>query len=390
MSFSRYAVFALVVALLSGAIHGYLWLRLVHTPLWPAPWPRVLSIALVVLALWLPATILGNWFLPDVLRVPVAWIGYVWLGTMFLLFSWCLLLEVPRVALWVAERIGTEVLEPDRRQFLGRVAAAVAGVGALSMATWGLVSVALPLRVKRVTVSLPGLPKALHGFRIVQLTDIHVGPTIGGQFIDEIVAKVNELGADMVAITGDLVDGSVDELGDAVRGLSRLQSREGTYFVTGNHEYYSGADAWVAFLGEAGIRVLRNERVAVERGDGTLYVAGVDDHQAVRFGNGHGADFDAALGGREPGHPTVLLAHQPKAFHSARKHGVDLQLSGHTHGGQIFPFGFLVRLAEPFVLGLHRVGQSQIYVSGGTGYWGPPMRVGVPAEITLLTLESSP
>jgi predicted MPP superfamily phosphohydrolase len=258
---------------------------------------------------------------------------------------------------------------------------------AIALSGWGIWSAIRPVEVKRLNVRLKKLPEALHGLRLVQLTDMHVGPTIGRNFVEDIVSKVNGLDADIVAITGDLIDGSVEELGEAVRPLERIRSKHGTYFVTGNHEYYSGADDWLAFLGEIGIRPLRNEHVELGENGASIHVAGVDDWTAHQFGNGHGANMNRALEGRDETKPVVLLAHQPVHFDQAREHGVDLQISGHTHGGQIFPFGFLTRLVQPFVSGLHRRDDSQIYVSSGTGYWGPPMRIAAPSEITLIELE---
>jgi len=217
----------------------------------------------------------------------------------------------------------------------------------------------------------------------VQITDVHVGPTIGKDFIEEIVRTANAENADCVVITGDLVDGSVAELGPLVAPLKNLQAKDGVYFVTGNHEYYSGADEWLAFLPTLGIRVLRNERVSLREG---LDLAGVDDHSARGFGRGHGTDLEKALGDRDVSRALVLLAHQPKTILDAIDYAIDLQLSGHTHGGQIWPWGYAVRLDQPHVAGLSRHGGAHIYVSRGTGYWGPPMRIGAPAEITRIEL----
>jgi predicted MPP superfamily phosphohydrolase len=240
--------------------------------------------------------------------------------------------------------------------------------------------------VKRVRVPMANWPAAWEGMTVVQLTDVHVGHSLGRDFLDDLVAQVNALEPDIVAITGDLVDGSVEYLGEAVAALGNLQARHGVYFVTGNHEYFSGVEPWLTFLTSLGIRILRNERVALERQGGTIDLAGIDDWMAEGFGNGHGADLPKALAGRDPQRPVILLAHQPRAVLEAARHGVDLQISGHTHGGQLFPFSLLVRLQQPYVSGLHRHGPTWIYVSRGTGYWGPPMRVGAPAEITHLTL----
>jgi predicted MPP superfamily phosphohydrolase len=202
---------------------------------------------------------------------------------------------------------------------------------------------------------------------------------------------VNALEPDVVAITGDLVDGSVRELAGAIAPLAGLRAKHGVFFVTGNHEYYSGATEWIAYLRTLGVRVLRNERVALEVGGATaIDVAGVDDASARRSGvPGHRMDVEGALAGRDPERVLVLLAHQPKAIVKAAAHGVDLQLSGHTHGGQIWPWGCLVKLDQPYVSGLHRHESTQVYVSAGTGYWGPPMRLMAPAEITRLELVAS-
>jgi hypothetical protein len=235
---------------------------------------------------------------------------------------------------------------------------------------------------------LARLPKALDGLTIAQLSDVHIGPSLGSRFLKDVVRTVNELSPDLVAITGDLVDGSVEQLGGIVAELANLQSRHGTFFVTGNHEYYSGAQSWCDELSSLGIRVLRNERVAIEQDGHGFDLAGIDDAQAARFGNGHGADLGRAILGRDPTRELVLLAHQPKAVVEAQEHGVGLQLSGHTHGGQLWPFNWLVKLQQPVVAGLEMIGKTWIYVSCGTGYWGPPMRLGAPAEVTQIVLRS--
>jgi len=276
--------------------------------------------------------------------------------------------------------------DPERRHAIARLfggAAALVGIGASGI---GVASVLSPVAVSRVRVAIDRLTKAKSGYRIVQITDIHVGPTIGRDFIEQIVSSVNALNPDLIAITGDLVDGSVDDLAEQVAPLGKLRAKDGVFFVTGNHEYYSGADAWIAHLGtKLGVRVLRNEHVRIG-GDEGFDLAGIDDASAHGFGNGHGADLHKALEGRDSSRACVLLAHQPRGIDLADALGVDLQLSGHTHGGQMVPWNFLVRLQQPFVAGLHKLARAQIYVSRGTGYWGPPMRVGVPAEITEIEL----
>ena len=276
-------------------------------------------------------------------------------------------------------------IDGERRLFASRLLGSAASVGALGAGALGLFAVLRPVGVRRVRVEIDKFPEHLSGYTIVQLTDIHVGPTIGRQFIEDMVSRTNALQPDLVAITGDLVDGSVAQLGALVEPLSKLRARDGVYFVTGNHEYYSGVDEWLAHLGDLGVRVLRNERVAV-RGSNGFDLAGVDDFTAHQFGNGHGANFAPIVQERDESRALVLLAHQPKAIDEAAHAGVDLQLSGHTHGGQMFPFNYLVQLQQPYIAGLHRRGSTQIYVSRGTGYWGPPMRLGAPAEITRIEL----
>jgi predicted MPP superfamily phosphohydrolase len=217
----------------------------------------------------------------------------------------------------------------------------------------------------------------MDGFTIVQITDVHVGPTVGRGFVAEVVRRVNTLDADLVAITGDLVDGSASRHARGVEPLADLRSRHGTYYVTGNHEHYWGFDAWLPILRGVGLRTLRNERVAI---DG-LDLAGVDDHE-------HKPDVARAMVGRDTSRPVVLLAHQPRQVHAAARHGVDLQLSGHTHGGQIWPWHALVKLQQGGLLaGHYRVRDTQLYVSRGTGHWGPPVRFGAPAEITRIRLR---
>jgi hypothetical protein len=245
------------------------------------------------------------------------------------------------------------------------------------------------VQVRDVKVPLAKLHKSAHGTTLVQLTDVHIGPTIGREFIADLVARVNALSADVVVITGDLVDGSVSQLREAVAPLGQIKARHGVYFVTGNHEYYAGAEQWITELGRLGIRVLRNERVTIGSGEAAFDLAGVDDYSARGQAPGHGPDLRAALADRDETRALVLLAHQPRAVWEASEHGVCLQLSGHTHGGQIWPFYYLVKLQQPFIRGLHKVGDTLLYVSCGTGYWGPPMRFRAPAEVTRIVLEAA-
>jgi hypothetical protein len=241
--------------------------------------------------------------------------------------------------------------------------------------------------VRAVDVPIAGLPLALHGFTIAQISDMHIGPTIKGSQLSAIVDAVNELNADMVAITGDLVDGSVAELATHTASLARLDSTHGSFFVTGNHEYYSGAGPWIAEMRRLGINVLLNEHVVLDHGGEDVVVAGVTDYSAGFFDPSQRSDPAAAIAGAPAdAGVNMLLAHQPRSALAAHKAGYDLQLSGHTHGGQFLPWNFFVRFQQPFTAGLHRLGKLWVYVSRGTGYWGPPKRLGAPSEITHLRL----
>ncbi|HEY8428834.1 MAG TPA: metallophosphoesterase [Sandaracinaceae bacterium] len=384
MSALRMAVFFVLVLGLTALIHFYLWQRLVRDPVWPSTLASIGTWGIGTLAASIPLAFVGSRLFPRELAAPIAWVAFVWMGAMFLFVVLLVPSELVRAGFgWLAAP--DEVASPERRKLLARSIAVVVGAAGASLGALSMVNALSGPKLTRLRVSLRGLPSALRGLRIVQLTDIHVGPTIGRAFVEELVRRTNELEPDLVAITGDLVDGTVAELGDAVAPLANLRARHGVFFVTGNHEYYSGADEWIAHLRTLGIRVLRNERVTIEHDGAQLDVAGVDDWESRSFG--HGPDLRKALAGKPEDRKVILLAHQPKQIDEAAALGVDLQLSGHTHGGQIVPFNYLVRLQQPYVVGLHEHGPSKLYVSPGTGYWGPPMRLGVKSEIALLELE---
>jgi predicted MPP superfamily phosphohydrolase len=260
-------------------------------------------------------------------------------------------------------------------------------LAALAVTLVGFVNARRVARVVRVEVPIAGLPPALVGYSIAQISDIHVGPTIKRPYLNAIVNRVNGLKADAIAITGDLVDGSVRRLAAHTEPLKRLSARDGTFFVTGNHEYYSGAEEWIVELRRLGLTVLMNEHVVRERDGAALMIAGVADYTAHHFHESHRSDPHAAAAGA-PGHVQVrvLLAHQPRTAMVAAEAGYHLQLSGHTHGGQFFPWNLFVPLQQPFVAGLNKVRDLWVYTSRGTGYWGPPKRFGAPSEITLVTL----
>jgi predicted MPP superfamily phosphohydrolase len=241
-------------------------------------------------------------------------------------------------------------------------------------------------RVREIQVPLRNLHADLEGFRIAQISDLHVGPTIRGGYVAAVVRATNALGADMIAVTGDLVDGQVAEFRDDVAPLRDLAAPRGVFFITGNHEYYWDPHGWLAQVKSFGWNVLLNEHRVLERGSGRILLAGVTDYRSSRYVPGHVSDPAAAREGAPPTDVSILLAHQPRSIFAAAAARYDLQVSGHTHGGQYFPVSLLVHLFEPYVAGLHRHEGTWIYVNSGTGYWGPPNRLGIPKEITVLTL----
>ncbi|MFY1674292.1 metallophosphoesterase [Plantactinospora sp. WMMB334] len=279
--------------------------------------------------------------------------------------------------------------DPGRRLLLARGAAIFAGLTATGIVGYGVRRAFGPPEIDRVRIPLAKLPRGMDGLRIATVSDIHIGPLAGRAHTERIVAIINRLDADLVAVVGDLVDGTVGELGDAAAPLRDLRSRYGSFFVTGNHEYYSGVEEWVVELDRLGLRVLQNRRAEILARGGALDLAGVNDPTGDDLGFAAGPDFDAALGGRDPGRPVVLLAHQPINVHEAARHGVDLQLSGHTHGGQLVPFNLVVGLQQPVVSGHATVDGTQLYVTNGAGFWGPPVRVGAHPQVTLVELRSA-
>ncbi|WPB57013.1 metallophosphoesterase [Xylophilus sp. GOD-11R] len=308
------------------------------------------------------------------------------------LFSSLLVLTFLRDLLLLAGTVASLLVTGpgDRLNAFSRWSARLVPLAAIAITAFGAFNARRTAQVRRVDVPIAGLPAGFEGFTIAQLSDVHVGPTIRGPYVQALVDKVNTLGADLVAITGDLVDGSVPALSAHVAPLATLRSRHGSFFVTGNHEYYAGAHAWIDELQRIGIRVLLNGHVQIASADSQerpLVLAGVADFGAAHFDPGHRSDPVAALAG-SPADPAarVLLAHQPRSAAAAQAAGFDLQISGHTHGGQFWPWNHFVRFQQPYVAGLHRLGKLWVYVSRGTGYWGPPKRIGAPSEITLLRL----
>jgi predicted MPP superfamily phosphohydrolase len=302
------------------------------------------------------------------------------LGVAWVLFFWSVLGQLLRLGLLVSG-----VGDPTR----SRVVAAAVVVVVLALLAWGYSEAMRVPRTRHVDVVIPRLGGGLDGLRVAMITDTHYGPIDRSRWSAAVKDRVNELDADIVCHVGDIADGTVAVREAQAAPLAAMRGRLARVYVTGNHEYYGEAQSWLDYMAGIGWDVLHNRHLVVERSGDRLVVAGVDDATAMGSGlDGHGADLGAALASADPDLPVLLLAHQPKQVRKAVDAGVDLQISGHTHGGQIWPFNFLVRLDQPVVQGLSSHGErTQLYTSRGTGFWGPPLRVFAPSEITLLTLR---
>jgi uncharacterized protein len=444
---SQFLIFGVMVLAVVGPLHYYIWRRMVRDTTRPGRWRGAGTIAVFALA----GTLIAALGLPRVLGAKPTWLvalaGYVWLAVLFYLLVTLVLLEVPQ---FIARRTlrpsrstrrtlrpsgaarrtlhpstvttvpaacatGSDAglaAEPDssldsgglaadstdgggpeageqpeltRRLLIARSAAIFAGLTAAGVTGYGVRTALGPPQVKRLQIPLAKLPRSMDGYRIALVSDIHLGPLTGIEHTRRIVRTINGLDADLVAVVGDLVDGSVAELGGEAAPLADLRSRDGSYFVTGNHEYYSGVDEWLAEVQRLGLRALQNERLSIRGID----LAGVNDVTGESFGAGKGPDFARTLDDRDTAKPVILLAHQPVQAYEAARHGVDLQLSGHTHGGQMVPFNLIAALQQPVISGLGKVDGVKVYVTNGAGYWGPPVRVGAPPDVSLVELRST-
>ncbi|WP_405553348.1 metallophosphoesterase [Streptomyces sp. NBC_01171] len=429
-----FVLVALAVLALVAGLHWYVWRRLVRDTTRPRGPARRAGTALFVAApvLMIAALVAERSGAPFWLQRTLAWPGFLWMALALYLLLATVATEPVRV--WAGRRArratreavfagldpvpvpvpsaegsagdGSAAERPEltddappappagpqasavaasalsRRLFVSRVAGGTAAAVALGTTGWGTYGVLRGPRVKRLTVPLAKLPRSAHGFRIAVVSDIHLGPVLGRNFAQVVVETINSTQPDLIAVVGDLVDGSVKNLGPAAAPLAGLESRLGTYFVTGNHEYFSGAAQWLDEVRTLGMRPLENARTELPYFD----LAGVNDLQGRA--EGHGPDFPKALGDRDPARTCVLMAHQPVQIHEAVHHDVDLQLSGHTHGGQLWPGNLIAKAANPTVAGLDRYGDTQLYVSRGAGAWGPPTRVWAPSDITVIELAS--
>lgn len=359
---------------LMAVLHLYIGCRLLPDLGWNGAGWAAGILFLLVSTVMIPTGMAARFVIrPISLADRVSWFGALLMGLLSSLFVLTLLRDIALIVLPQAYRHDSALL-----------------VVALTLLVTliGYVNARRIPRVARVTVPIAGLPAPLHGFTIAQITDLHVGPTIKRAYVAGVVDRLNALQPDVIAVTGDLVDGEVDVLRPHIAPLAGMSARHGVFAVTGNHEYYSGVGPWVSEFERLGMRVLMNEHAVLEHDGAPLVIAGVTDFSAGKFDTAHTSDPTRALAGSPSGvTPTILLAHQPCSAPAAAEAGFDLQLSGHTHGGQFWPWSLFVPLQQPFTAGLHKLGRLWIYTSRGTGYWGPPKRFGAPSEITLIRLE---
>ena len=396
-------LFFIIFFTIAGLLASYITFRLFNRAAFRRRWKVIIALG-IVLMIFAPALSImlrRAGFDPPGIHL-LTWAGYLGVGFLSFVFSYLVMRDMlwmplagikmlkARIAKPGSKPAGSGRVEnPARRGFLvhsmnyGIVAAAALTTG------YGIAEARQTPEVKSVPIKIERLPRELEGFSIVQITDIHVNPIFRRPAVEEIVAVVNTLDADIVALTGDLVDGSVGQLGYDVAPLAWINSVSGNFFVTGNHEYYSGVVEWIEEVRRLGFTVLMNGHVVIDRGPARLLLAGVTDYRGGNFLASHRSDPHKALKGAPSADVRILLAHQPKNIFEAAAAGYDLQISGHTHGGQFFPWNLVVGFTQPYVSGLHTHQNTQIYVSRGTGYWGPPVRVGSPSEITLIQLVSA-
>ncbi|PZR06976.1 MAG: metallophosphoesterase [Archangium gephyra] len=357
-------------------LHWYLGLRLIDDAQVPQPFATGAWTLLWTFLLSLFGGFLGGRFLPRPIAKVAQWFGFVWMGAFGLLV---VATGVSDLAFWAVSKTTTLDSQWPVWRAVGVMALVIPALA------WGFWISRRP-ETKRITVDIPGLDKSLDGYRIAQISDVHIGETLDRTFAQLVTDQVNALNADAVVVTGDMIDGSVNKLRDEVAPLGGLRGKHGVFYVTGNHEYYHGGSAWEAEARRLGFNVLHNEHRVV--GDGKLVIGGVTDVEGRRFSEAHASDVNAAFANAPAGVPRVLLCHQPRFASAAKDSKVSLMLSGHTHGGQIFPFMFFVKLQQPVIGGFEVIDGVPTYTSNGTGYWGPPFRIGPRGEVTEITLRA--
>ena len=370
-------MFVLIFLALLGSIYGYSGWRLI--PYLPPPAHIGAALALVFLLLT-PLLLFRLRSRPHLawLTDPLAWVAYLGMGFFIVCSTLLILRDIGGLLLDLVYPIDATLnASIDLATF----------VLTLVMAGYGCYQARRTPAVRQVDVPIANLPNALVGLRIVQISDLHVGPTIKAPFVERVVARVNELQPDLIVFTGDLADGTVERLATHTASLAELTAPLGLYFCTGNHEYYSGVEGWTEQARRLGFDVLINEGRQIDCGGGRIALAGATDFSAGELVPDHASDPAKALAASDGADVRILLAHQPRSIEAASQANCHLQLSGHTHGGQFVPWKYVVSLQQPYVAGLHKFRDTWIYIHRGTGYWGPPLRLGVPSEIAVLTLS---
>ena len=351
---------------------------------------RIAWIIVLIIPLFLPISFLlrfsnTNGFLADL----SGWIAFLGMGFFSLVFVWVFARDMILLTLKMLRRNkSSHLFDSSRRAFLANSVNYTIIGGSALLTGYGIYEARRIPDLQEVTIPLPNLPPEFEGYRIAQFTDLHVGPTIKRNFVESVVKQISDLNPDLIVFTGDLVDGQVSSLKNDVAPLCELSARDGVFFVTGNHEYYSGALPWIDEVSRLGMQVLIDTHTTIVKGTSHILLAGVTDYTASTMVPEHVSDPHKAIKGAPESAVKILLAHQPKNIFKAAEAGFDLQLSGHTHGGQYFPWSYVVTLSQPYISGLNRHQNTWIYVNKGTGYWGPPLRIGVPSEITMIYLTS--
>jgi predicted MPP superfamily phosphohydrolase len=393
----------LIVFVLLSLGYGYVGWRLIISANLQSPWNIIAWSILIVFLLLPPLSIFlqVNRF-ENAWGELLSWTAYLSLGFFSLLFT----ILIIRDLIWLTalgasnfislirdflehKPITVTQVDPERRQFIIQsIKLGIVGISGM-LTGYGLYEARRRPAVINVEVPISNLPPELEGFRILQITDIRAGLTVKRGFVETVVEQANELTPDLIAFTGDLVDGSVPHLRHEVTPMAELAAPYGRYFITGNHEYYSGAEPWVDEADRLGFTVLLNEHRVLQHGTSRILLAGVTDSSAGQFLKNHASSPEAAISGAPTCHAKILLAHQPRSLYAAAPLGFDLQISGHTHGGQFFPWNLLAAAGQPYISGLHKYQNTWIYVSRGTGYWGPPIRLAARSEITVIKLTAS-
>ncbi|GBF50431.1 calcineurin-like phosphoesterase family protein [Leptospira ryugenii] len=389
--------FLSIFTLILGSAYTYTGIRLVEGLNITGNFLILFWTLVVLLVLLVPVSyFISQWTTKTKIRSVFSFLAFLGLGYFTILFSLVLANDflllllphlIPDLIVWLKPSLAKlGYVPPEESQYLPHLLSLSAVLTSILLTAYGFLQTHVRLRSLTVKVPIQNLHPDLFGFSIVQISDVHVGPTIQSRFIKKVVKRINRLQPDCVVITGDLVDGPASQFKEHIQPLREIQAKYGVFYVTGNHEYYSGVMPWLNELQNLGIQVLLNENRQLKINSANLCMAGVTDLKAGNLIKTHSTDPGAAIRGGEQADLKVLLAHQPNSALEAVKYGYHLQISGHTHGGQYFPGNLLIYLFQKFVAGLHHYKGMWIYVSRGTGYWGPPLRIGSPSEVTKLVL----